>query len=126
MKNYGLTIHLGENYNIDLKHILKVIGHTGKLSNWKISNAECFGENSYKIHEISDTKEQITGEEFYKLVLGINQTISGEFNAFKLNKNYSWLTIRSIRGKEFDIETEDKELLNRICKSFHNISDLIY
>ncbi|MGI9055683.1 MAG: hypothetical protein ACR2F2_07760 [Pyrinomonadaceae bacterium] len=126
MQNHGVTIHLNNNYRIDLQEILNAVGEVGKYSVWKISDAECFGEEDEKIHNISDKEEEISGEEFYKLVSGICQTLGGCFDAYKTKENHWWLRIRSIRGDEFDIETEDNELLDRIRKSFHDITDLVY
>ena len=126
MQNHGVTIHLNNNYRIDLKEILNAVGNDGKYSVWKISDAECFGEEAEKIHNISDNETKLSGGEFYKLINGIYQTIDGCFDAYKPKENHWWLRIRSIRGDEFDIETEDEELLSRIRKSFHEITNLIY
>lgn len=126
MQNHGITIYLDNFYNVDLHQILNCVGEVGKNSAWRISNAECLGKTADKIHKISDNQKEISGEEFYQLISNIHQTLSGEFDAFRNHEDFCWLKIRSIRGDCFDIETEDKELLNRIHKSFHNITDLIY
>jgi hypothetical protein len=114
------------NDRTDLKYILNLIGEVGKHSTWKISDVECLGESAEILQHISDGEQEISGEEFYKIVLGISQVLGGYFDAYKPDSNNRWLSIRSIRGYEFDIETEDKELLNKIRNSFHKVIDLIY
>lgn len=126
MQNHGITIYLKDDHKIDLQEILNIIGDAGKFSHWKISSAECFGENAEKLHKISDDEEIISGEEFYKLASGIYQTLDGTFEAFSFNENLCWLLIRAIRGDEFDIETKDEELSNKFRKSFQNVKDLNY
>jgi hypothetical protein len=117
---------LNSNYRTDLKNILQVIGEDGKHSTWKISDVECLGKSAETLHQISDEGKEISGEEFYKIVSDIYQVLDGTFEAFKPNENHHWLLIRSIRGDEFDIETEDKELLETIRVSFQDVRDLVY
>lgn len=126
MQNHGLTIYISDNDDIDLRHILNLIGESGKFSTWKISDVECFGESAEILHNISDEQKEISGEDFYEIASGIYQTIDGEFDAYKSKENNRWLRIKFIRGSEFDIETEDFELLNKFRNFFHNVKDLIY
>lgn len=125
MKTRGITIYLIHNDNVDLKEILEVVGDGGKQSTWKISYTDCFGESGETINKLSDEGKEISGIQFYKLALGIHQTLSGEFQAFKSNEKTHWLLIRSIRGDEFDIETGDLELLKKFCSKFNDVKDLI-
>jgi hypothetical protein len=126
LKTYGLTIYLIHNANVDLKEILEVIGEDGRQSTWKISDADCLGESAETLHKFSDEGKEISGIQFYKLALGIYQTLSGEFNSYKPNTKLHWLLIRSIRGDEFDIETDDFTLLNKFRNKFKDVKDLIY
>jgi len=126
LQNYGITIYLSDNDRTDLKYILQIIGEIGRQSFWKISDVECLGESAKILHQISDEERKITGIEFYEIVSGIYQTLDGSFEAYKPNESFHWLLIRSIRGDEFDIETEDKELLNKIRNSFYKVKDLVY
>lgn len=117
---------MSSDYQTDLKNILQVIGEDGKHFTWKISNIECLGKSAETLHLISDEGKEISGEEFYETVSDIYQVLDGTFEAYKPNENYCWLLIRSIRGDEFDIETEDKEVLERIRNSFQDVRDLVY
>lgn len=117
---------MNNNYQNDLKNILEVIGEIGKQYTWKISDVECLGKSAETLHLVSDKEKEVSGEEFYKLVSDIYQVLDETFEAFKPNENHQWLLIRSIRGDEFDIETYDKELLERVRKCFKDVRDLIY
>ncbi len=126
MQNHGVTIYLSNNNRIDLRDILNVIGKTGKQSTWKVSGVECLGESADTLHQFSDEEKEILGEEFYKIVSDIYQVLNGYFDACKPDENYCWISIRSIRGDEFDIETEDKKLLEKIRNAFKDVRDLVY
>jgi hypothetical protein len=126
LQNYGVTINLSDTDKTDLKYILQIIGEIGRQSLWKISDVECLGESAEILHQISDEERKITGIEFYEIVSRIYQTLDGTFEAYKTNESSHWLLIRSIRGDEFDIETEDEELLNKLLNSFHKVKDLVY
>ena len=123
---HGVTICLKENTEYDLKHILGIIGNIGEKSYWKICDAECLGASVQILHTISDERKIVSGKQFYEIVQSIYQTIDGVFEAYKQGKAASWLSIRAIRADEFDIETDDKELLNKIRGSFPNVIDLVY
>ena len=126
LENHGVTIYLSNDSKTDLRNILNVVGEIGKQSIWTISNVECFGESADVLHQISDKKKKISGEEFYELVSSIYQIIDGDFVAYNSSENNYWLLIRSVRGDEFDIETKDKKLLKKLRESFKNIKDLVY
>lgn len=126
MQNQGVTIFSSASGKTDLKDILQIVGENAEQSNWTASNVECLGENAELLHQISDNEQEITGIEFYKIVQSIHQTIDGTFEAYKPNEAFCWLLIRVVDGAEFDIETEDKELLNKIRSAFHTVKDLVY
>jgi hypothetical protein len=126
LNNYGVTIYLKDNDKTDLIHILEIIGEIGKTAVWKISYLDCLGEKSDNLHYFSDNHIRISGRKLYQLFSEIYQTIEGEFVAFESDNTKSFLTIRAINGSEFDVETIDTEILERIRKSFDNVKDLIY
>ena len=126
MKSYGVTIHLTDDSKIDLIDILKVIGEKGKDLSWSISHLDCLGENSEVLHKISDQNKQISGSKFYQLFSHIHQTIEGDFVGFENNSINALITIKAIDGSEFDVETNDTEILKNIRNNFENVIDLIY
>jgi len=126
LKNYGVTIYLKGNVENDLINILNVIGESGKKLNWKISNLDCLGKNSEVLDEISEQNKEIEGTELYQLFSQIYQTIEGEFIAFENNSTQNLITIRAIDGSEFDVETNDLEILKNIRNTFENVKDLTY
>ena len=128
MKNRGVTIYQNCSFqsNFDLKDILNVIGQEGKECFWKASNVECLGASAQTLHQISDNQQVIEGNDFYRIVENTHQVLDGYFVAFKGNQKTRWLQIRSIRGDEFDIETEDNLVIKKIRESFKEVKDLIY
>lgn len=126
MKSYGITIYLTDDSKFDLIDILKVIGEKGRELNWKISNLDCLGETSELLHKLSDQGKQISGSEFFQLFLQVYQTIEGEFVGFENNSTNDLIIIRAIDGSEFDVETNDSEILKNIRNNFVKVIDLIY
>lgn len=126
MKSYGITIYLTDDNQFDLIDILKVIGEKGKCLSWSISNLDCLGETSEVLHKFSDGNEQISGTELYQLFLQIYQTIEGNFVGFENNSTNDLITIRAIDGSEFDVETNDSEILKNIRNNFESVKDLVY
>jgi hypothetical protein len=126
MRNYGVTIYSSNNDRFDLKEILGIVGDQGKQSIWKVSDVECFGKEAEILHEISDNQQTISGDEFYKITSNINQVIDGTFMGYKHNQDNHWILIRSIRGDEFDVETNDKNILKILRRTFKKVRDLIY
>jgi hypothetical protein len=126
LQTHGVTVYLKNESNTELKRILNIIGEVGKQSIWEISDVECLGENSEALQQISDEVKTLSGEDFYELVSGIYQVIDGNFRAYKPDETKSWLSIKWIRGDEFDIETKDEKLLKGIRESFKDVRDLVY
>lgn len=125
MRSYGVTIYLRDDNQFDLIDILKVIGEKGKSLSWSISNLDYLGENSEVLHEIADQNKQISGSELFQLFSQIYQTIEGNFVGFENNSTNVLITIRAIDGSEFDIETNDSEILKNIRNNFFKVIDLI-
>jgi hypothetical protein len=126
LETRGVTIFLRNLDKVDLNDILIVIGKVGRASVWLASSVECLGNSAEILHKISDEKEKIAGEEFYKIASNVYQVLEGCFEAFNEDNPKPWLIIRSIRGDEFDIETRNKELLEKIRNSFKDVKDLVY
>lgn len=110
---------------VDLPKILIAIGDKGIISRWKLTNSEFNGECADLLHEVADTQSEIDGKRFIELASGFCQFLEGEAIA-SLPDSPNWLVIRSIRGDEFDIETKDFEIIERLKASFHYVLDLNY
>ncbi len=126
MKNYGVTIYLTDDNKFDLVDILKVIGEKGRCLSWSISDLDCLGETSEVLDEISDLNKHVSGTEFYQLFSQIYQTIEGDFVGFENNSTNALITIKAIDGSEFDVETNNSEILENIRNNFEEVIDLIY
>lgn len=126
METYDITICLNQNEDVDLIDILEVIGERGKKASWNISGVECIGKSSDILHNYSDKKEQISGEELYQVCSDNLQVIDGEFKVFEQNESSFWILVRALDGTEFDIETDDLELLKNLRSELKGVKDLIY
>jgi hypothetical protein len=122
----GVTIYDRKNNVLafSLIDILKIIGEKAFLSMWKISNVECVGENSEKLHHISDEGIRISGEEIFSLSSNILQIIDGDFEAYWENEDLPWLIIKAIDGSEYDVESDDKNIIAKMKGSFSKVTDL--
>lgn len=125
MKAHGITIYLIQNDSVDLKEILEAIGEKGKEGYWKILNLDCIGKSAETLLELSDERKQIPGQEFHEMFSGVTQTIEGECECYKQDAASPWILIRAVDGTEFDIETEDLELLETFRRRFNGVRDLV-
>ena len=111
--------------SFDLKDILAVIGPQALSSKWEIHNAECSGECSQEIHDISDTLTKISGKRLLQLAEGLTQVIEGLFLAINNDAEKPWLRIRAVDSSGFDVTTGDPTVISKLKEHFHFVSDFV-
>lgn len=109
----------------DLIDILKVIDEKALLSIWKISDVECIGEDAEKLHNISDMGIQITGKELFSISSNLLQIIDGDFEAYLGPQKLPWLIIKAVDSSEYEVESDDENVINKLKISFSNVVDLL-
>jgi hypothetical protein len=123
----GITIKDKKDHflTFDLRDILNIIGDPALTSTWKLSDVEANGNTAEKLHEINDKGSAISGYDLLSLSIDLTQFIDGNFEAFRNEENSPWLVIRAIDSTEFDVETDDDQILQKVRQSFTNVSDLL-
>jgi hypothetical protein len=90
-----------------------------------LSDVEANGNTAEKLHEINDKGMAISGYDLLSLSTDLTQFIYGNFEAFRNEENSPWLIIRAIDSTEFDVETNDDHILQKVRQSFTDVSDLL-
>lgn len=121
----GITIKDSRNnlLTFDLGNILSIIGEKADKSIWKVSGVECVGKSADILHKISDESVTISGDELFNISQNLSQIIEGEFEAFLDDER--WLIIRAVDSSEYDVETDDLDVLNKVRQSFLNVKDML-
>jgi hypothetical protein len=109
--------------SFDLKEIFVAIGDSVLSSTWRCYDVECTGENAGELYKVSDEEQNISGDELLRVVSGIDQTIDGEFEAF-YGEGEPWLVVKAVDSSWFEVWSHDTEILERVRKSFREVSDL--
>ncbi|MEP7221014.1 MAG: hypothetical protein ABI876_18965 [Bacteroidota bacterium] len=109
--------------SIDLRAILDVLRDEVLSSQWTINDCEAAGIRAGALNGLSDSGRVISGEELLYITAGIYQTISGNFNAFRLCSHLLWFKINAIDSVAFDILSDDRTILDKIRSHFTDVSD---
>ena len=113
----------GRYLNFDLKEILLPVRNYVLDSNWRCNNVECIGQNSVQLHKLSDETSIISGDELLWIVSGIQQTIDGEFEAFRGEK-IPWLLVKAIDSSYFEVWSDNLAVLETVKSNFRKVTDL--
>lgn len=116
----------GSRLAFDLRHVLSAIGDRGIGSEWRLSGFEGSGGDALQsLEQLADSGRSIHWDDFVRLADGVVQVIDGVFTAFLPGEGGPWLTVRAVDGSAFDVETADEEVLRRIRRSFHDVSEVV-
>lgn len=123
-----VDLHLVEGFptidSIDLRAILDVLRDEVLSSQWTINDCEAAGIRAGALNGLSDSGRVISGEELLYITAGICQTISGNFNAFRVYSHSLWFKIKAIDGVAFDVVSDDGAILDKIRSHFSDVIDL--
>ena len=123
-----MTINISENSrpdrDIDLVDVLRVIKpHVIDLI-WESRSVEYFGTKGNIVHEISDKRRQVSGEQFMQLFEGVEQTIDGYFLGYKTGEHSPCLVLQVSDGCYIDVESTDVEIIDKVRQSFRGVTDI--
>jgi len=108
---------------VGLEDILTTLGPDAERAWWKTTGLECLGPSAEKLYSLTDEGAFILGRSLVSLSRGLTQVIDGEFDAYRDGSKEPWVMVRAVDGTEFDVETDDEEVLCRIRERFRRVSD---
>lgn len=125
----GVTIldrtESGDRLAFDLLDVLQEISSELGKTMWRMEQVECFGEASGELHSLSIAREYVPGTVLLELASKIYQVIDGEFYGYKKeSNNKAWIIIRAVDSSAFDVECEDREVLERYRTRFRHVADI--
>ena len=116
---YINLLRIDEDTNTSLPKILGIFSDKGKKSLWRIEYAEACGyEDSAFIHEWSDSKKDVSGEEFYSVLTPRIQIIDGIFKAREMGSNDPWVEINVQDGAHITVSTESESIADGVMELY--------
>lgn len=110
---------------LDLRDILRLIGPEAETAEWHVSDVEALdGEAARELEAVADRKLKISGNELVRLSMEVGQIINGCFQAYRNQANKPWIVIRAVDSSAFDVQTDDRALVEQIRGQFKNVADL--
>jgi hypothetical protein len=82
------------------------------------------GEAAAALEAISDSTNSVDGPTFVALAQRTTQIVGGEFRAYDEGNEEPWIVVRAVDSSPYDLESNDRELLERIRRSFRMVDDI--
>lgn len=123
MDGISISDKQGGRLTFGLVDILRLVGKRALSSQWKCLAVEAVGNSADQIHEISDSKAWISGDMLVSMASDLVQIIDGKFEAYSEHASKPWLIVSAIDGSEYDVETEDRSILDLFKASFSEVKD---
>lgn len=109
---------------VNLAEILQLLGPQLALTKWEISDIECLGTDSERLHQLADTQTRVSGETLLQIATNIIQVIDGTFAGYLKNESKPSIILRAIDSSAYDVESSDDAILTRLRQRFQNVEDL--
>ena len=106
----------------DLIDLVKLLEPFLVDSRWICSNVEAVGETAGELD--STAVKNIDSKTLKRISSGLIQVIDGTFTAFRSGQQHPWLVIRAVDSAAYDIETDDRRVIDTISKRFQNVITL--
>ncbi|MEO5930173.1 MAG: hypothetical protein ABIR47_09585 [Candidatus Kapaibacterium sp.] len=122
-----LNVNTGAGWpEIDLRHIIALLGDDMRRCRWRVGNCESVGEEwgSGVVNALSSLDTVMPGEDFVRIVSGVYQTVEGSFTAFRPYSDTPWFEINAIDGTAFDVISDDPAILDILRCTFADIQEL--
>lgn len=110
--------------SFDIKDIFRLLEYETRNSQWQLTNIEIIGPSAESLYELVDNGAIISGDFLLSLVEGINQTIDGLFEGYRVGSQRPWLRVRAVDGVAFDVESDESAIIDKIRMSFRDVKDL--
>ena len=109
---------------VNLADILQLLGPQLAVTEWEISDLECLGTDSERLHELADTQTRVPGETLLQIATNIVQVIDGIFAGYLKNESEPSIVVRVIDSTACDIESSDDAILTKLRQRFQKVKDL--
>lgn len=109
---------------VNLADILQLLGPQLAVTEWKISDLECFGTQSDRLYQLADTQTRVSGETLLQIATNITQVIDGTFAGYLKNESEPSIVLRVIDSTACDVESNDEAILTKLRQRFQNVEDL--
>jgi len=76
------------------------------------------------LHEISDGRQTVTGDELLAITESDVQLIEGELHGFEDVPERPWVVVRAVDGAWWDVESTDPRVLYLVKERFPDASEL--
>jgi hypothetical protein len=109
----------------DLRDILEVLGGKALQSSWEVTQVEVASGGGASVLEACALRpERISGTELLAISEQVNQVIEGEFRAYQHHDARPWVVVRAVDSSAYDVETDDRVLLEALRRRFRCVADI--
>lgn len=109
----------------DLHDILELLGEKGLVSQWEVRAVEvASGVAATRLERLADEESVVDGNELLSLARAVNQVVDGEFKGTLPGEAKPWVIVRAVDSSAYDVETDDKRLLDGIRRRFSVVDDI--
>lgn len=109
---------------VNLAEILELLGPQLDLTQWEISDVECLGTDSDRLHQLADTQARVSGETLLQIATNIVQVIDGTFVGYLKDESEPSIIVRAVDSTAYDVESSDDAILSKLRQRFQNVEDL--
>ena len=109
---------------VNLAEILQLLGPQLALTEWEISDIECLGTDSDRLHQLADSQTRVSGETLLQIATNILQVIDGTFAGYLKDKSELSIIVRAVDSSAYDVESSDDAILTKLRQRFQNVEDL--
>jgi hypothetical protein len=112
-----------EDEPIRLGEVLAVLGSCPADMMWTVRSLDCAPSPACKALQQEEGR-QVEDDRLRELLRDEPQLLEGEITGLAGSPRQAWIRIRAVRGDEWDVETQDRELLDRLRMGFPDAIDL--
>lgn len=109
---------------VNLADILQLLGPQLAVTEWEISEVECLGTESERLHQLADTQTRVSRETLLQIASNIAQIIDGTFAGYLKNQSEPTIVVRVIDSTACDVESSDDAILTKLRQRFQNVEDI--
>ncbi len=123
----AVTIHdeplpdAGGAWAVDLPAILCACGPEAMASAWQVSDIDCDGPLAAEFIRLGAAGAVLGWAELQRLLAGVTQVLSGDFEARRADGDRPWLVVKAIRGRECVVVTTAAGLIGRLRTRFRDV-----